>query len=125
MSNEYDPDALNEQSEGDFDVSYTGTIVDIETGTAGDFITYSDGTVAAQNPSREAINVIVDTEADTTIEQVFTLPSEENPALSWRNPRFKLGRFKEYYGQVPEVGMDVEITVQDNGMLGIQLEPEG
>lgn len=110
----YDPDELESQAEevssGDFD--QTATIDSIETDVAESVF----GDDVQGDPTQEMLIVTCDSDAGTEIQEIFSTP--KGP-LSWRNPNFKLGQFREKYGQVPEEGMEVEITVDENGFLAI------
>lgn len=110
----YDPEKLNESEEN------------AEMPDGGAEITEIQETVASEvygdvdfeyDPTRDMIKVTAETEDGDEIEDTFALPESEK---SWFNPNFKLGQFKEQYGTVPETGMAVETSVdEESGFLQI------
>lgn len=116
MTDAYDPDALNEQAEtAPTDGEYSGEVIGIEETTAGEV--YGEGAQSAAD--KPMIEVTVRAESGTEFEEAFSLPESD---MSWRNPNFKLGRFRRYYGEVPRVGLSVEVEVDENGFLSVVLD---
>lgn len=111
----YDPDSLEDEAETMQGEVFAGTILSIEETTAGDV--YED---SATDPDREVItlDVKVDVAGSDPIlfEDTFTLPTGPQ---SWGNPNFELGQFKEYYGNLPREGTEVEAAYNDDGFLRI------
>lgn len=52
-------------------------------------------------------------------EDTFSKPKGKQ---SWVNPQFGLTRFKKKYGEVPCVGLEVDVRMNDNGFYEIILE---
>jgi hypothetical protein len=111
---DYNPEELNTQAEevrtGDFD--QTAEITGIEKEIAEEIF----GEDIRGDPTKEMLVVTAETDSGTDVEEIFSTPSGP---MSWRNPNFKLGNFQEEYGQVPEEGMTVRITVDSDGFLAI------
>lgn len=92
----------------------TGKITDIQVTTAGDV--YGS---EAKDPDREVINVRV--EVDQTgdrFKMAFTSPIGR---ASWTNPTFKLALFCQRYGDLPDIGMPVDVEVTNGGHYNIIL----
>lgn len=111
MSDGYDPDALNEASENADEPDNQAEIQEIEETTAGNV--YPDS-VELDDPTKKMIRVVAETEDGTPVSEAFSLPTSD---AAWYNPTFKLGQFKERYGTVPEVGMTVDVEMNDDGLL--------
>ena len=92
----------------------TGHITDIRQVTAGEV--YGD---TAKDPNRPVINITIQvTETGDTFKTAFTLPAGR---ASWRNPDFKLKQFADRYGDLPAVGMCIDVTADAQGYYHITL----
>lgn len=115
---EYDPASLNEAAENvDVDESLTAEITEVRQDIAHNIF----GDNVQSEPDKEMLVVTAETEMGDKmqeVESVFSLPESEK---SWLNPLFKLARFRSKYGQVPEEGMTVGVTANDNGFLDIDI----
>lgn len=118
MAEDYDPDALNESaSDAEVQGSMDGEITDITQDVAHNIF----GDNVESDPDKEMLVVTAKTEISgesQEVESVFSLPESDQ---SWLNPLFKLARFRAKYGVVPEEGMDVQITTNENGFLDISI----
>lgn len=111
----YNPDALNEEAENAEVPEGMATIIEINETVASEV--YGDDVDFDYDPTRKMIEVVADT-GDDEITETFALPESEK---SWFNPRFKLGQFRETYGQVPEEGMEVSTEMdEESGFIGIE-----
>ncbi|WP_292484759.1 hypothetical protein [Methanohalobium sp.] len=124
MSEEYNPDALEEQAEESSPIEGTAEITNIEPSTVGKEYSGSSNmpgesqNLAIDNPERNCIVVEVEVEdLEQPISDIFPEPKSEQ---SWSNPNFKLGQFRSYYGSVPREGMEIEYqTNQETGFVEI------
>lgn len=114
----YDPDELNEQAENAEVPEGKGVITDIQETVANEVYGDVDFDYDRTKPM---IGVTVDPNLDDDeIEEVTEAFSFPDSDASWYNPNFKLGQFRERYGSVPEEGMEVELSVDDEtGMVQI------
>lgn len=109
----YNPEELNEQAENAEVPEGEARIIEVNETVAGEV--YGDVDFD-YDPTRKMIEVVAD-DGENEINETFALPKSEN---SWFNPNFKLGQFKEQYGSVPQVGMVVQTSVNDeSGFVGI------
>ncbi|MCC7570562.1 hypothetical protein KO465_04400 [Candidatus Micrarchaeota archaeon] len=91
-----------------------GQITDIVETTAGEV--YGE---YAKDPDRAVINVRVEVcETGDRFRSAFTLPQGR---ASWMNPTFKLRQFTAKYGDVPDIGMVVDVCVSNDGRFDIDL----
>lgn len=114
----YDPDKMAEEAERAKNVDGSdleAQIVAVSQAKAREIFESPQG-----DPDREMVQAEVEVtmpDGETaTFEESFTTPKG---AFSWRNPDFKLGQFKDTYGDVPRVGMEVEVGFNDSGQLRI------
>lgn len=117
----YDKDKLAAQAEANSDQTFIGEIGNIEETTAAEVY----GEENANEPEREMIVLTVHAKGsshgteDVVFEDSFSLPAGPK---SWANPNFKLKRFLDTYGDLPEDGMDVDVEFNEDGFLRIALE---
>lgn len=104
----YDPESLNEAEEEAEPPEGTAEITDIQETVASEV--YGDEVDFDYDPTRVMIDVTAETEEGNEISDTFALPESEG---SWYNPNFKLKQFKEQYGTVPEEGMEVETSLNE------------
>lgn len=113
----YDPESIEAQADENVDDVLDGEVTVIADTTAGDFYNTD-----VDNPEREMIRVTVQIEqnGDTEVfEEGFSMP--DGPQ-SFRNPRFRLGRYIDRYGEAPREGHDVQVVYDENGFLAIELD---
>lgn len=114
----YDKDKLTEEAESNSDVDITAEITEITEKTAAEVY----GAKNANEPDREMIVLTVRVNGDaavTEFEDSYSLPAGPQ---SWSNPQFKLKRFRDTYGELPEEGMAVDVGYNSDGFLRVQLE---
>lgn len=111
----YNPDDLNAQEESAEEPNGEAEITDISETVASEV--YGDNVDFDYDPTRVMIEVTALTTDGQEVEDTFALPDGE---MSWYNPNFKLGNFKDKYGSVPQEGQTVNVTVdEDTGFIGI------
>lgn len=111
----YDPSELNEEAEEAEPPAKEAVITDITETVAGEV--YGEDVDFDYDPTRVMIEVTAETtdEEAQEISETLALPESDK---SWYNPNFKLGQFKNRYGSVPEEGMEIETTIdEDSGFL--------
>lgn len=93
----------------------SGTITDIVEMTAGEV--YGDD--IAKDPDRPVLNITVEViQTGDRFKTAFTQPQGRS---SWSNPAFKLRQFDEKYGDLPDIGMIVEVETTPSGNYNIIL----
>jgi len=90
-----------------------GTITDLIDTTASHV--YGD---MAKDPSRPVIHAEITASDGKKFHETFSHP--EGPG-SWRNSKFKLGLFLKKYGDLPKVGMKVNVGFDNDGFYTITL----
>lgn len=107
----YNKAELEEQLSAVEDFEGSGEITEIEEKTAGELF----GDKAKSDKDREMIRLTVQTTVADEVEEfteTFSLPKGN---FSWANEDFKLRRFREEYGELPEEGMIVKVKLNSDG----------
>ena len=93
---------------------YEGTIREIMQTTAGDV--FGD---KAENPDRDVILMKVEVTDGETFSETMSLPKTPG---SWKRENFKLAAFVKHYGEMPDVGMKVQVKISDDGYYRVAVD---
>jgi len=111
----YDPETLADEADTAQRGEINGEIIDITESTAEDIFGE-----AATNPDREMIDITVEISVSgDSFTEALSLPIGPS---SWANPKFRLGKFHEKYGELPTVDMVVDVSVDRDGYYRISLD---